>query len=395
MFVPLVAAVAVAVAAGHLLLGGSPGAALLVGLTVLIVSCPCALGLATPLAVAAGVRGALERNVVVFDETVFERLRGADTVVFDKTGTLTTGDLEVLSADVPDASLALAAELEARSSHPAATAVAEFRRPAADGGTVRSAVTDPTEGEPTTDRVERFESHATGVSGVVDGSEVLVGHPDLFEERGWTLPEEVDGRAAEVREAGELPVVVGTDGRAEGVVALGDTLREGWDDVVEELGERGADVVVLTGDEGAATERFREHGCVDRVFAGVPPEGKAETVGRLSADGETVMVGDGTNDAPALARADLGVALGGGTAMAVDAADVAVVDDDLRSIGMLFDLASAAGRRLRGNVGWAFCYNGIAVPLAATGLLNPLFAAVAMATSSVLVVANSSRSLLE
>ena len=392
VFVPLVATLAVAVGAGHLLLGGSPGAALLVGLTVLIVSCPCALGLATPLAVAAGVREALERNVVVFDETVFERLRGADTVVFDKTGTLTTGDLEVLSADVPDTSLSLSAELEARSSHPAATAVAEFRRPTADGGTVRER---PDAEAPETDRVERFESHATGVSGVVDGTEVLVGHPDLFEECGWTLSEEVDDRAAEVRESGKLPVVVGTEGRAEGVVALGDTLREEWDDVVADLGERGADVVVLTGDEGAAAERFRDHGGVDRVFAGVPPEGKAETVGRLSAAGETVMVGDGTNDAPALARADLGVALGGGTAMAVDAADVAVVDDDLRSIGTLFDLASAAGRRLRENVGWAFCYNGVAIPLAATGLLNPLFAAVAMATSSLLVVANSSRSLLE
>jgi Cu2+-exporting ATPase len=130
------------------------------------------------------------------------------------------------------------------------------------------------------------------------------------------------------------------------------------------------------------------------VFAGVPPEGKAEAVGRLKERGVTVMVGDGTNDAPALAAADLGIALGGGTAMAADAADVAVVDDDLGSVATVFELARAAGRRVKGNIGWAFCYNAVAIPLAATGLLNPLFAAVAMGASSLLVVTNSSRALL-
>jgi Cu2+-exporting ATPase len=187
--------------------------------------------------------------------------------------------------------------------------------------------------------------------------------------------------------------VVGRDGRAEGVVAVGDRPRAGWAATVAALDERGVEVVVLTGDEGDA-EPFREHPAVERVFAGVPPEGKAATVRRLGRDRQVAMVGDGTNDAPALASADLGVAMGGGTALAADAADVAVVDDDLAALETVFDLATATRSRVRQNVGWAFVYNGVAIPLAVAGLLNPLFAAAAMATSSLLVVANSGRPLL-
>ncbi|WP_050031892.1 heavy metal translocating P-type ATPase [Halorubrum halophilum] len=414
VFVPVVLAVALLAAGANLALGNGMTEAMLVGLTVLIVSCPCALGLATPLAVAAGIRDALERSIVIFDDTVFERLRGADTVVFDKTGTLTTGEMRVVSTDLDDDLLRLAAALEERSAHPVGQAIAAARgsdgafgspesasdsggaSPAvADGGEVESAETVD---EPDADdalAVTDFESHARGVSGVVDGVEVVVGHPDLFDERGWEVSAGIREAVAAARDVGRVPVAVGRDGAAAGVVVVGDELREGWAETVTELADSGVEVVVLTGDDERAATVFSEHDAISSVFAGVPPEGKAETVERLKASGLTVMVGDGTNDAPALAAADLGVALGGGTAMAADAADVAIVDDDLGSVATVFELSRAAGRRVKGNIGWAFCYNAVAIPLAVTGLLNPLFAAVAMGASSLLVVANSSRALLE
>ncbi|WP_058367474.1 heavy metal translocating P-type ATPase [Haloparvum sedimenti] len=410
VFVPLVLALAVLATAGYLALGAAVPDAMLVGLTVLIVSCPCALGLATPLAVASGLRDALRRSIVVFDETVFERLRDADTVVFDKTGTLTTGDFRVVETDCGDDLLAAAAALERRSSHPVAAAIADAgptaaesdTAVAADGGTVASGsevpeteAADASGAEREGPSVEEFRTHAKGVSGVVDGREVVVGHPDLFAARGWTVPDAVARAVDEARETGRVPVAVGRDGTAEGVVVVGDELREGWADVLSGLTDRGVEVVVLTGDDERAAAAFSDHPAISQVFAGVPPEGKAETVGRLSAAGTTVMVGDGTNDAPALARADLGVALGSGTAMAADAADVAVVDDDLGSVETVFDLAAAAGARVKQNVGWAFCYNAVAIPLALSGALNPLFAAAAMGASSLLVVTNSSRDLLD
>ncbi|WP_209438499.1 cation-translocating P-type ATPase, partial [Natronococcus sp. JC468] len=397
IFVPLVLALSVVVTTIYLATGAGVTEALLVGLTVLIVSCPCALGLATPLAVAAGIRDALERSIVVFDDTVFERIREADTVVFDKTGTLTTGEMTVVETDLEDELLESAARLEGRSAHPIGRAIAA-ERPVADGGAVESAGATAGDGDDPDDApdgVEGFESYRNGVAGVVDGEDVLVGHPDLFRDRGWTVPDGIAERIAERRETGRVPVAVGRDGVAEGLIVVGDELREGWDETLSAIAETGTDVVVLTGDDARAAERFRAAPSVDRVFAGVPPEGKAETVERLKRTGQTVMVGDGTNDAPALAAADLGIALGGGTAMAADAADVALVDDEIDSLDTVFELARATDRRVKGNIGWAFCYNGVAIPLAATGLLNPLFAAVAMGASSLLVVTNSSRSLLE
>ncbi len=377
---------------------------MLVGLTVLIVSCPCALGLATPLAVAAGIRDALERSIVIFDDTVFERVRDARTVVFDKTGTLTTGEMELIAADVDDDLLRLAAALEERSAHPVGRAIAAARasggaRGDASASSAPAAVADggaatAEDGGGRSLAVEDFESHARGVSGTVDGTAVVVGHPALFDERGWAVPDAIREAVAEARDVGRVPVAVGRDGAAEGVVVVGDELREGWEETVTALDDSGVDVVVLTGDDERAATVFEEHDAVSSVFAGVPPEGKAETIERLKASGLTVMVGDGTNDAPALAAADLGIALGGGTAMAADAADVAIVDDDLGSVATVFELSRAAGRRVKGNIGWAFCYNAVAIPLAVTGLLNPLFAAVAMGASSLLVVTNSSRALL-
>ncbi|MEF8915601.1 heavy metal translocating P-type ATPase [Natronomonas sp.] len=374
VFVPLVVLVAGVTTAWLLASGATPTAALLTGLTVLIVSCPCALGLATPLAVAAGTRTAAEANVVVATPALFEAAPEADTVVFDKTGTLTTGAMTVLDVAAPtdeESLLARAAALERFSSHPVATAIVD-------------AVEDPPEA---TD----IEEHDRGVSGTVDGETVLVGHPSLFEARKWAVPDDLADRADEIRTEGAVPVLVGQAGRAEGVVAVGDETRPEWAEVAETFADR--EVVVLTGDEGAAADRLRGDPAVDRVFAGVKPAAKAETVRRLRADGTVAMVGDGSNDAPALAEADVGIALAGGTRLATEAADAIVVDDDLRSVPATFDIASATNRRIRTNLAWAFGYNAVAIPLAVAGLLNPLFAAAAMASSSLLVVLNSSRSL--
>jgi len=180
---------------------------------------------------------------------------------------------------------------------------------------------------------------------------------------------------------------------ARGVVVAGDRPREGWTEVVDRLG---ADhrLVVLTGDSETAASRFRDHPGIDAVFAGVPPDGKTALLDRLSAEGTVAMVGDGSNDAPALAAADLGIALERGTRLAADAADVVITTDDLRGVPRTFELTAATRRRVRENLAWAFCYNAVAIPLAVAGVLNPLFAALAMAASSLLVVANSSRMLL-
>jgi len=399
VFVPLVLVLAAVVGLLQFALGGGFVAGLLVALTVLIVSCPCALGLATPLAIASSVREALERGIVVFDETIFERLRDVDVVVFDKTGTLTTGEMRVVDSRGPDAAFERAALLEERSSHPIAAAIAaEFGttgRAAADGG-VADRTGSAADGEPRgpAGRVSGFESYATGVGGTVDGKRLLVGHPDLFAGRGWSVPEDLEAAVDDARESGNVPVLVGEDGTAGGVVVVGDDPREGWADALSDLGERGVEIAVLTGDDERAAAAFGEHPAIDHVFAGVPPEGKAETVRRLGDGRSTVMVGDGTNDAPALAAADLGIALGSGTALAADAADVAIVTDDLPSLETVFDLAAAARGRIRQNIGWAFLYNAVAIPLAVVGLINPLFAAVAMGASSLLVVTNSARSLL-
>jgi Cu2+-exporting ATPase len=233
-----------------------------------------------------------------------------------------------------------------------------------------------------------------GVDGTVDGERTVVGHPDRFEAKGWTIPERLRDRASAATAEGDLPVLVGWDGACRGVIVLSDEPRRSWEETVDALAGETRDLVVLTGDEGRAAERFEAHPAVDEVFAGVPPDGKVAAIERLRSRGRVTMVGDGANDAPALAAADSGIAIARGTKLATDAADAVVTTDRLDAVPVLFDIAGGTRRRVRENLVWAFGYNAVAIPLAAAGLLNPLFAALAMATSSALVVLNSTRTLV-
>jgi Cu2+-exporting ATPase len=386
VFVPLVVLVAVIAFAGALLTGGTPTGALLTALAVLVVSCPCAMGLATPLAVAAGVRDALRRGIVVTDPSVFETAVAADIVVLDKTGTLTEDDTSLVDATGDRAALARAAAVEARADHPLASAVTGAFGPDGDAD-------EDADGHPEATDFRTHPGH--GVSAVVDGDRVYVGDDGLFEglDGEWTVPDDCRDCYEEGTSRG-IPAYVGWDGRIRAALVGAERPREGWEAAVAALGD-GRRVVVLTGDDRAAAEPFAAHPAVDEVFAGVPPEGKAETVERLRAEGTVAMVGDGSNDAPALAAADLGVALRTGTELAADAADAVVTEGGLDRVPDAFALTGGTRRRVRENLGWALCYNAVAVPAAALGFISPLLAAVAMATSSLLVVANSARPVLD
>jgi len=357
---------------GTLALGGGIAASVAATLTVPIAASPWALGFSTPLSAGSSVDRALENGVAVFDETTFERLRGVETVVFDKTGTLTTGKMEVLDHDGAPYLLGAGAALERRASHPAAAALVDaFGDDGAD--------------------VESFTSHPTGVEGVVDGRRVLVGNPDLFVERGWELSEGIEERATEAREAGRLPVLLGEDGEAAEIVTVGDEPRPDWEATLERLAARDLDVVVLTGDDESAAAEFAASPHVTHVFAGVPPAGKSAAVRRLRASGPVAMVGDGTNDAPALAAADLGISMGSGTALAAEASDLAVLDDDLGGVAAAFDLSAESYSRRRWNDRAALLYNGVAIPLALVGLLNPLLTMAAAVLCCGLIAGNAFR----
>lgn len=409
--VPFVVVLAIVVAGAILVMGGTPTAAALVALTVLIVTCPCALGLATPLAIAAGIRDTAKRGLVVTSSAVFETARSIETVVLDKTGTLTDGEMAVRSIHTAGTSeetiVERAAALERASSHPIADAIVEYASETklddatAQGGSAIGARPDggvdtnqgrncsPVDGVESVGSIDVLDRGVREGEGV-DGT--IVGHPSLFEADEWTVPDAIASRATDVSQDGAVPVLVGWDGQVRGLIVVGDRPRADWEPVVDRLAADGKEVVVLTGDNPEAARRFRDHPGVAEVFGGVPPEAKAATVRRLSDRSKTAMVGDGSNDAPALAAADLGIAIGTGTDLAIDSADVVLVEERLDRIPELFELTAGTNSRIKQNLGWAFVYNTIAIPLAVTGVLNPLFAALAMATSSILVVSNSARS---
>lgn len=376
VFVPVVFALSALTAIGWLLAGTGAAHAFSAALAVLVIACPCALGLATPTAmmVASG-RGA-QLGIFLKGHQSLEATRAVDTVVFDKTGTLTKGRLNVNSVTAApgwtsDDVLGLAAAVEAASEHAVGLAIA-----AAWEGT---------------DSVEDFHAvPGRGVSGTVAGRAVRVGKPS------WAAPHCASPTLTEARRTGEsrgdTVVFVTVDDEPCGVIAVSDTVKESAADAVAALHERGLRTVLLTGDNPASAAAVAQQVGIDEVIADLLPEGKVEVIEQLRDRGRVVaMVGDGINDGPALACADLGMAIGRGTDVAIGAADIILVRDNLDVVPLALDLAAATMRTIRVNLVWAFGYNVAAIPIAAAGLLNPLIAGAAMAFSSFFVVSNSLR----
>ncbi len=386
IFVPVVLVLAVATLAGWLLVGGGAAAAFTAAVSVLIVACPCALGLATPTALMVGTGRGAQLGILIKGPEVLESTRRVDTVVLDKTGTITTGQMSVTSVHLAsdartDVSsvLAHAGAVEAASEHPIARAITAAARAQV----------------PTLPSVADFTSvGGLGAHGMVDGHLVLVGRPALLEQRSRPLPEDL-ARSKELAEAGgATAVAVALDDQAVAIVVLTDTVKPSSAAAVAQLRALGLTPILLTGDNEAVARCVADQVGIDPadVIAGVLPADKVRAVQQLQSGGRTVaMVGDGVNDAAALAQADLGLAMGTGSDVAIHAADLTLVSGDLRAAADAIRLARRTFGTIKGNLFWAFAYNVAAIPLAAAGLLNPMIAGAAMAFSSVFVVGNSLR----
>jgi len=366
IFVPAVLGLALLVSGLSLLAGTSVSDALLTGLATLIVSCPCAFGLAVPLATAAGISHGLRNGLILTSADIFEKPPRFDIVAIDKTGTLSTGNM-VVNGVIGSALVSeYAAAVERLSSHPIAKAIAKLDRQYA---------------------ASEIEIHpGRGAIARVEGKQVAVGSRLLFESRGLSIPEQLAKAALSKTPDEGVVSYVGWDAKVQGAIITCDESRNNWQQVIEQL-EHHSRVILLTGAEHPGAYQQQ----VDEVFAGVPPEAKAAVIKGLKSEGSVVMIGDGSNDAPALAQADLGIAFGAPSSLAADAADVVIPGNRLEKIFDAFNVIEITRRRIRQNLGWALLYNATAIPLAVSGSLNPLFAALAMSTSSLLVVWNSSR----
>ncbi|MDR7253178.1 Cu+-exporting ATPase [Nocardioides sp. BE266] len=395
VFVPIVIGLSVATLGFWLGAGSGATAAFTAAVAVLIIACPCALGLATPTALMVGTGRGAQLGILIKGPEVLESTRRVDTVVLDKTGTVTTGEMavhEVVAADgeSPDDVRRLAAALESASEHPIGRAIAA----AATSEDVMVEI-DPGSRSPRPQIpvVEGFASRdGLGVEGVVDGHAVVVGRPSLLADWSQHLPPALAEAVERAQGEGRTAVAVGWDGRARGVVVVGDTVKPTSAEAVRRLRELGLEPVLLTGDNESAARQVAAQVGIGTVIADVLPADKVAEVQRLQAAGKVVaMVGDGVNDAAALAQADLGLAMGTGTDVAIEASDLTLVRGDLLVAVDAIRLARRTLSTIKGNLFWAFAYNVAALPLAAAGLLNPMLAGAAMASSSVFVVTNSLR----
>ncbi len=385
VFVPIVFVLSLLSLAGWLLIDGSVEIAFTAAVATLIIACPCALGLATPTALLVGTGRGSQLGILIRGPQVLESTRRIDTIVLDKTGTVTTGHLAVTAVHAIGAlsdtrMLGLAAAAEDGSEHPLARAIVDHARAT---------------GLASLPAAEEFRAHAgAGVTAIVDGHAVAIGRASWLRDE-WSVDvggTPVGALVARHEAEGGTAVVVVIDGVAAGVIALADTLKPSSAQAIERFRALGLDPVLLTGDnEGAAAAVAAQLG-IDEVYAAVTPAGKLEVIRELQAAGHVVaMVGDGVNDAAALAAADLGIAMGGGTDAAMAASDLTVVSGDLLVVADAIRLARRTLRTIIGNLFWAFGYNVAAIPVAMLGLLNPLLAGLAMAFSSVFVVTNSLR----
>jgi Cu+-exporting ATPase len=383
VFVPIVIGLALGTLAFWLVTGGGGSAAVTAAVAVLIIACPCALGLATPTALMVGTGRAAQLGILIKGPEVLESTRAVDTIVLDKTGTVTSGRMalvDVVAAAGEDRNevLRLAGALEDASEHPIARAIAAGARE---------------QGElPTPEGFANLEG--LGVQGVVDGYAVLVGRPQLFGEWSQHLPADLERALAEARSTGGTAVAVGWDGAARGVLVVSDEPKPTSAQAIAELRELGLRPLLLTGDHETVARAVAARVGIDPtdVVADVLPADKVDVVKRLQAEGRVVaMVGDGVNDAAALAQADLGLAMGTGTDVAIEASDLTLVRGDLMAAVDAIRLSRRTLATIKGNLFWAFAYNVAALPVAAAGLLNPMIAGAAMAFSSVFVVTNSLR----
>ncbi|GAA3371754.1 heavy metal translocating P-type ATPase [Streptomyces sannanensis] len=382
VFVPAVMLIALGTLAGWLLVTGNATAAFTAAVAVLVIACPCALGLATPTALMVGTGRGAQLGILIKGPEVLESTRRIDTIVLDKTGTVTTGRMTLLDVHVAEGEdekqvLRLAGALEHASEHPVAQAVATAA--AEQAGPLP--VPEDFAGVP-----------GLGVQGVVEGHAVLVGREKLLANAGVVLPATLAATLAEAEAAGRTAVTVAWDGEARAVLTVADAVKTTSAEAVERLRGLGLTPVLLTGDNKAVAESVARETGIDEVIAEVLPQDKVDVVKKLQAEGRTVaMVGDGVNDAAALAQADLGLAMGTGTDAAIEAGDLTLVRGDLRVAADAIRLSRRTLATIKGNLFWAFGYNVAALPLAAAGLLNPMIAGFAMAASSLFVVTNSLR----
>ncbi|MCM4078155.1 heavy metal translocating P-type ATPase [Paractinoplanes hotanensis] len=381
VFVPIVLGLAVATLGWWVGTGSGWTAAFTAAVAVLIIACPCALGLATPTALLVGTGRGAQLGILIKGPEVLESTRTVDTIVLDKTGTVTTGRMTLIDA-TPAAEqdreelLRLAAAVEAASEHPIAQAIAR-------AGAEKSPL-------PPVSGFANLEG--LGVTGTVGGHTVLVGRPQLLRERGYAVPAEVEQAVITAQQAGRTAVVAGWDGTARGVLAVADAVKPTSREAVTGLRRLGLTPIMLTGDNETVARAVAAEAGIDEVIAEVLPADKVDVVKRLQAEGKVVAAaGDGVNDAAMLAQADLGLAMGTGTDAAIEASDLTLVRGDLLAAVDAIRLSRRTLRIIKSNLFWAFAYNVAALPLAAAGLLNPMIAGAAMAFSSVFVVGNSLR----